>query len=269
MNFFSRRNQILLKELVKTDFKLRYQGSVIGYLWSILKPLLLFLVMYLVFVRFLKFGGAIPHFAIALLLAITLWNFFGEATNMGMLAIVGRGDMLRKVNFSKPIIIFSVLTNALINLMISLVVVLIFALINCVQISWNVIFIPFLLVELVVFTAGIAFILSTVFVYFRDLGPIWEVVMQAGFYATPIIYPITQISTNHMKIAQIMMLNPIAQIVQDMRYILTFSNNTNPTIWQLIHNPFLIMIPYLIPFIVFGIGLLIFNKYSKKFAEVI
>lgn len=93
--------------------------------------------------------------------------------------------------------------------------------------------------------------------------------MQAGFYATPIIYPITQISTNHMKIAQIMMLNPIAQIVQDMRYILTFSNNTNPTIWQLIHNPFLIMIPYLIPFIVFGIGLLIFNKYSKKFAEVI
>ena len=83
MNFFSRRNQILLKELIKTDFKLRYQGSVIGYLWSILKPLLLFLILYLVFVRFMRFGEAIPHFAVALLLGITIWNFFSEATNMG------------------------------------------------------------------------------------------------------------------------------------------------------------------------------------------
>lgn len=96
MNFFSRRNQILLKELIKTDFKLRYQGSVIGYLWSILKPILLFLILYLVFVRFMRFGEAIPHFAVALLLGITIWNFFSEATNMGMLSIVSRGDLLRK-----------------------------------------------------------------------------------------------------------------------------------------------------------------------------
>lgn len=106
MNFFSRRNQILLKELIKTDFKLRYQGSVIGYLWSILKPILLFLILYLVFVRFMRFGEAIPHFAVALLLGITIWNFFSEATNMGMLSIVSRGDLLRKVNFSKPVLIF-------------------------------------------------------------------------------------------------------------------------------------------------------------------
>ena len=130
MNFFSRRNQILLKELIKTDFKLRYQGSVIGYLWSILKPILLFLILYLVFVRFMRFGEAIPHFAVALLLGITIWNFFSEATNMGMLSIVSRGDLLRKVNFSKPVLIFSVVANAFINLMISLVVVIIFALIN-------------------------------------------------------------------------------------------------------------------------------------------
>lgn len=145
MNFFNRRNQILLKELVKTDFKLRYQGSVIGYLWSILKPLLLFLVMYLVFVRFLRFGDAIPHFAIALLLGITIWNFFGEATNMGMLSMVNRGDLLRKVNFSKQIIVFSVIANALINLLLSLIVVIVFAFINGVQMSWTVVFAPFLL----------------------------------------------------------------------------------------------------------------------------
>ena len=269
MNFFSRRNQILLRELVKTDFKLRYQGSLIGYLWSILKPLLLFLVMYLVFVRFLKFGGEIPHFAIALLLGITIWNFFSEATNMGMLSMVNRGDLLRKVNFSKQVIVFSVIANAMINLLLSLVVVIIFAFINGVQMSWTVAFIPFLLIELVLFTAGISFILATLFVYFRDLGPIWEVVMQAGFYGTPIIYPITQISKTHLGVAKSLMLNPMAQIIQDMRYILTFSNNTNPTLWQMVHNPMVIIIPYLIPFLVFAFGLFVFNKNAKKFAEVI
>ena len=269
MNFFNRRNQILLKELVKTDFKLRYQGSVIGYLWSILKPLLLFLVMYLVFVRFLRFGDAIPHFAIALLLGITIWNFFGEATNMGMLSMVNRGDLLRKVNFSKQIIVFSVIANALINLLLSLIVVIVFAFINGVQMSWTVVFAPFLLFELVIFTTGISFILATLFVYFRDLGPIWEVVMQAGFYSTPIIYPIIQISNSHMTMAKILMLNPMAQIIQDMRYILTFSNNTNPTLWQMVHNPFVVIIPYIISFIVFAFGLFVFNKNAKKFAEVI
>jgi ABC-2 type transport system permease protein len=227
--------------------------------------------MYLVFVKFMRFGAATPHFAVALLLAITLWNFFGEATGMGMLSIVGRGELLRKVNFSKPVIIFSVISNAFINLVISLVVVIGFAIINGVHFSWTVIFAIPLLFELIVLSAGIAFILSTAFVYFRDLGPIWEVIMQAGFYGTPIIYPITQISNHahYLWVAKLIMLNPMAQIVQDMRYVLTFSNNTNPTLWQMWHNPFIIAIPYILPFIIFAIGLKIFTKNSKRFAEVI
>ncbi|RZI49594.1 ABC transporter permease [Lactococcus kimchii] len=269
MNFFNRRNQILLKELVKTDFKLRYQGSAIGYLWSILKPVLLFVIMYTVFVRFLRFGDAIPHFAVALLLALTLWNFFAETTNMGMLSIVSNGALLRKISFSKPIIIFSVVANALINFMISLVVVIIFAVINGVQMSWTVIFAVPLILELVLFATGVAFILSTLFVKFRDLGPVWEVGMQAGLYGTPIIYPIVQVSKTHPEIAKLLMMNPIAQIVQDMRYILTFSNNTNPTVWQMVHNPFIVVIPYIIPPIVFALGLWIFTKNSNKFAETI
>ncbi|CAM3079768.1 ABC transporter permease [Lactococcus hircilactis] len=269
MNFFSRRNQILLKELVKTDFKLRYQGSVIGYLWSVLKPILLFVIMYLVFVRFMRFGASTPHFAVALLLGITVWNFFGEATNVGMLSIVSRVDLLRKVNFSKSVIIYSVIANALINLIISLVVVFGFALINGVPLGWNIIFIIPLLIELILFTTGLAFILSTLFVYFRDLGPIWEVVMQAGFYGTPIIYPVTQISTHHLLVAKLLMLNPMAQIIQDLRYILTFSNNTNPTLWQLWNNPFVVIIPYLIPLIIFVLGYWIFTKHAYKFAEII
>ena len=269
MNFFSRRNQILLKELIKTDFKLRYQGSAIGYLWSILKPVMLFLIMYLVFVRFMRFGEGTPHFAVALLLGITIWNFFGETTGIGMLSVVSRGDMLRKVNFSKSVIVFSVAVNAFINLMISLAVVTVFALINGVQMSWIVVFVAPLLLELILFTTGISFILATFFVYFRDLGPIWEVVMQAGFYGTPIIYPITQISTNHLTVAKYQMLNPMAQIIQDMRYVLTFSNNTNPTLWQLWDNSFVIAIPYVLSVLVFGLGLWVFNKNSNKFAEIV
>ena len=88
MDLFSRKNMILLREMIKTDFKLRYQGSLIGHLWSILKPFMLFTIMYLVFVRFLKFDDGTPHYAVGLLLGMVTWSFFTEATNMGMLSIV-------------------------------------------------------------------------------------------------------------------------------------------------------------------------------------
>ncbi len=98
-NVFNRRNRILLKELVITDFKLRYQGSALGYLWSLLKPLMLFAILYVVFVKFLKFGSDIEHFPVYLLLGIVMWNFFIEATFQGMRAIVDRGDLIRKISF--------------------------------------------------------------------------------------------------------------------------------------------------------------------------
>ena len=107
LDFFSQKNRILLREMVKTDFKLRYQGSLIGHLWSILKPLMLFTIMYLVFVRFLRFDDGTPHYAIGLLIGMVTWSFFSEATSMGMMSIVSRGDLLRKLNFSKEIIVIS------------------------------------------------------------------------------------------------------------------------------------------------------------------
>ena len=119
-NILGRRNQILLRELVITDFKLRYQGSILGYVWSLLKPLMLFAIMYVVFIHFLRFGNGIPHFAVALLLGIVMWTFFIEATNQGMQAIVLRGDLIRKINFPKYIIVISGTISALINLIFNL-----------------------------------------------------------------------------------------------------------------------------------------------------
>ncbi|MCL2677405.1 MAG: ABC transporter permease, partial [Streptococcaceae bacterium] len=169
----------------------------------------------------------------------------------------------------KPIIIFSVVTNALINFIITLTVVLVFAIFNGVTFGWNVVFVPLLLIEIVLLATGLAFILSTLFVKFRDLAPIWEVVMQAGLYATPIIYPVTLVSDSHRQVAEWMLMNPMAQIIQDLRYILTFSNNANPTVWQLVHNPFMVAVPYVLPVLIFFFGFWIFNKNANKFAEIV
>lgn len=266
MDFFTRENRILLKELVKTDFKLRYQGSAIGYLWSILKPIMLFAIMYVVFVRFLKFGQDVPHFAVALLLGMVTWTFFSEATNMGMMSIVVRGDLLRKLNFSKSIIVLSSVVGALINYGINLLVVLIFALINGVTFKWTALFLPFLILEVALLAMGIALFLAALFVKFRDIGPVWEVVMQAGMYATPIIYPLSQISNTSLLAAKLVMLNPMAQIIQDLRYILIDPANT--TVWQLVKLPYL-AIPYLLPVVIFCLGFWYFNKHAKRFAEIL
>ncbi|MBF7095188.1 ABC transporter permease [Streptococcus sp. HF-1907] len=268
MNIFSKENRILLREMVKTDFKLRYQGSLIGHLWSILKPLMLFTIMYLVFVRFLKFDDGTPHYAVGLLLGMVTWNFFAEATNMGMLSIVSRGDLLRKLNFSKEIIVFSSVIGAAINYVINLLVVFIFALINGIHPSLGILVIFPIFIELTLLSMGIALILSTLFVRYRDIGPIWEVIMQAGMYATPIIYSLTYIlQRGHVTIAKLMMLNPLAQIVQDLRHFIVYSGSTRG--WDLIGQPLIALTPYLLPVIIFIVGYVIFKKNAKRFAEIL
>ena len=142
---FTRKNWLLLKAMVSTDFKLRYQQSILGYLWSVLKPLMLFAIMYLVFVRFLRFGADVPHFAVALLLGSVMWNFLAEATNGGMTSVVGHGDLLRKIHFPKITVTIASIMSALINFGINLIVMIFFILINGVHISFKaVLIIPIL-----------------------------------------------------------------------------------------------------------------------------
>ena len=264
-----RYSWILLRELVKTDFKLRYQGSMLGMMWSVLKPLMLFAVMYVVFVRFLRFGAGIPHFAVSLLLAQTLWAFFQEATSNGMRAIVDRGDLLRKLNFPKYIVVISATVSALINLAISLFVVLIFMIINGVEFRWTMILFPLIIAELYIFSLGVAFLLGTLYVKFRDIGHIWDVIMQAWFYATPIIYPLTQlIDMGWLTIVKIMLiLNPMAQIIQDARYVIVTAQTE--TVWNTVGLSFwpLKIIPLMIVVLIFIAGVIIFRKRSPNFAE--
>ena len=266
-----RYSWILLRELVKTDFKLRYQGSMLGMVWSVLKPLMLFAVMYVVFVRFLRFGAGIPHFAVSLLLAQTLWSFFQESTSQGMRAIVDRGDLLRKINFPRYIVVISSTVSAFINLLISLVVVLIFMIINGVEFRLTILLFPLIVIELYIFALAVAFLLSTLYVKFRDIGHIWDVVMQIWFYITPIIYPLSQIismSGFGMVVAKLMLIvNPMAQIIQDARYVLVTTQTE--TIWNTVGagTPLLKIIPIVLTLVLLAIGVVVFRKHSRTFAE--
>jgi ABC-2 type transport system permease protein len=263
-NILSRRNRILLIELVITDFKLRYQGSVLGYLWSLLKPLFLFAIMYVVFGMLVKLG-TVEHYAVYLLFGIVLWTFFAEATNQGMSSIVARGDLIRKISFPKYIIVFSTTISALINLFLNLGIVVVLMLLNGVEFH---IYAPLFLVyvvEIYVLALGLAFFLAALNVKYRDTGHIWEIVMQAAFYGTPVIYPLSIVVEKSHLAAQLLLINPVAQAIQDARYVLVTKESV--TISTLFSNPWVIAIPLSIVVVVFVGGTLYFKKHSPAFAE--
>lgn len=262
---------VVFKELVKTDFQLRYQGSFLGVLWSVLKPLMLFAVMYMVFVRFLKFSDGTPSFAISLLCGTCLWSFFNESTSMGMSAIVNRGDLLRKIHFPNYIIVASTTMGAMISLAINLVVVIVFGFFANAHYTWHVLLVPLNILQLYAIALGVALVLATLFVYFRDVAHIWEVVLQAMFYATPIIYPITMITQRAPELAwvtKLLMLVPTTQTIMDIRHNL-ISPEDVPTIWTLVDNRLLCLLPYVLSVVILWLGIHVFRKHSAKFAEVL
>ena len=258
---------ILLRQLVITDFKIRYKGSVLGYVWTLLRPLALFVVLYVVFVNFLRVGGDVPHFAVYLLLGVVMWNYFVEVTLNGVSAIVGKGDLLRKLAFPRYVVVVSGSFSALISLLINLVVFAVFVIISGVPFTFDILWLIPLIVELFVFALSIAFILSALYVRFRDINYIWEVVLQAGFYATPILYPITMVVTISPMIAKLMMLNPVAQIIQDARHVAITSETM--TIAGIYGNSYARLIPVAIVVAVAIIGVVYFRKKSPSFAEEI
>jgi ABC-2 type transport system permease protein len=258
-----RYSVILLRELVRTDFKLKYQGSVLGYVWSLLRPLLIFLILYIVFTTFLKVGKGVPHYPVYLLLGILLWNYFVEVTMGSVQAIVGKGELLRKINFPKYVIILSIALSALINLSLTSIVIVIFMIFGHVAVTWQALLIIPLLLELIVVSLSAAFFLSAAFVRYRDVSYIWEVVIQAAFYATPILYPLSRIPD---KAAKILILNPLAQIIQDSRYVLV--THTTETIGSLYGgDKWIWSIPIGLTIAAAIISTTYFRKRSKFFAE--
>jgi ABC-2 type transport system permease protein len=254
----------LVRELAVTDFKLKYQGSVLGYLWSFAKPLMLFAVLYVVFTRFVRFGGGtIEHYSLYLLLGIVLWSYFTDSTNAAMGSIVDRGDLIRKVYFPRIVIVIAASISSLITLVLNLAVVFIFVLVARIPFHFSLPLFLLLVVELYVLSLGCSLLLSALYVKFRDIRHIWEVGLQILFYASPIIYPLSIVPHNFVPV---LTLSPVTQIIQDARWLLITPQSVTAT--DTLHLPW-VLVPYLLPLVILWIGYSYFKRTAAAFAEEI
>jgi ABC-2 type transport system permease protein len=258
----SRYPLILLRAMVITDFKLRYQGSLLGYLWTLLRPLAIFTILYIVFVSFLKIGAGIPYYPVYLLLGIVVWGFFVDTTSQGLASLVARGDLLRKINFPRYVVVLSIGGAVLISFGLNMLVIVFFMVLLRVPVRPVILWLPLLFLELVTLSVALAFILSALFVRFRDLNYIWEVLMQAAFYATPILYPLTMVPTPW---ARLLILNPVAQLLQDARFVMVTPETETMT--QLYGTPWARLIPVGITVVLAVVSVMYFKRQARYFAE--
>lgn len=261
---------ILLREMVRTDFKVKYQDSFLGYIWSALKPLFSFAILYVVFIKVLRVGGDIEHWAVALLVGIVLFQFFTDVTTGSLKSIVNKGALLRKIKFPRYIIIVSNTISAFITLGINTAVVVVFALLNNVGLQWQIIIVPLLVIQLFMFALGVALLLSALYVKFRDIQYIWELITQALFYGSAIIFPISHIyNIGHgwgQVLGYIALANPVAQVIQDVRHLVI--NPDIPSLWTFSGgNVWVYAIPLSITLLTFILGAWYFKKQSPYFAE--
>ncbi len=251
----------LIKELAITDFKIKYQGSLLGYAWSLAKPLAMFGVLYLVFTVFVRIGSTIPHYALYLLLGIVMWTYFTDLTSNAMHSVADKGDMMRKVYFPRITIILAASISATITLILNLFVVLVFMIFARIFPAADILLFLLILIEYFILCLGVSLIISALFVKYRDIGHIWEVLLQLLFYASAIIYPLQIVPVRYQKF---ILLSPITQIIQDSRFLLV--SKQTATASQILRFPYF-LIPYTMPFILLVIGYIYFERSAKNFAE--
>jgi ABC-2 type transport system permease protein len=245
-----------------TDYRLTYFGSALGYVWALMRPLLLFGVLYVVFSQFLRFGEDIPHYRDLLLLNIVLYMFFAEATSNAVRSVVNRESLVRKMHFPRMVIPLAVVLTSMMNLAANLLAVFAFILIDGVEPRLTWLLLPLLLLPLVLFVAGIAMILSSLYVSYRDVHPIWGVFTQLVFYGTPILYVIDTVPES---VRKLIMANPLAAILEQARHWLV--DPTSPGFVEAIGGAPWWLLPVGIWAAVIGFGLWIFNREAPRIAE--
>jgi ABC-type polysaccharide/polyol phosphate export permease len=253
MNTKKRHNLHIIRELVISEFKLRYQNSYLGYFWTLVKPLLLFGVIYLVFSVFMK--SPVENYAMYLLLGILIWNFFTEATLIGMNTFITKRDLVTKIYFSRAALVIASTISSLITLLLNFVIFFVFMAIAGIMPGvegW--IFILYL-AEMYLIATGVTFILASLYIHFRDLQHIWEILLQIGFWLTPIVYPLNVVPFEYHRY---IFINPLARIIEYSRDI--FIRHHVPSLYL---NAVLL----LITLVIFFAGYAIFRTQEKKIAE--
>lgn len=263
-----RRLMHLTWTLAVTDFKLKFFGSVLGYLWQIMRPLLLFGVLFLVFSVFIQLGDAVEFYAAALLLGIVLFSFFSEATGGSVRALVQSESLIRKVQFPRLAIPLAVVLTALFNLALNLVPVFVFLLVLGGQPMWSWFELPLLCGLLAVLALGFSLLVSALFVRYRDVEPIWDVILQALFYASPVIYPINLILDDPAREQlgkALVLFNPFAAILQQTRHAVIAPSHLSAG--EAVGSSALLLVPCAFIVVTLCVGYVVFDRAAPRVAE--
>jgi ABC-2 type transport system permease protein len=245
------------------EFRMKFFGSVLGYLWQLGRPLMLFGVYYVVFTQFVDIGGTAQNYAPNLLMGVMLYQFFAEATSTSVRAVVERENLVRKIHFPRIVIPITAVLTALFNLAVNLVAVFVF--IELAGVEWRWTFLEFfpMLALLVALCFGLATLLSALFVRYRDVQPIWEVVVMAAFYATPILYPLEAVQIEWAR--DIIMYNPLAVVTQQIRHAM-FDPSAAPAV-EAIGGWVQLTVPLAIVAGTVVLGVWYFNRQAPHVAE--
>ena len=257
-----RRLVNLTVTLAANDFKLRFFGSALGYLWSLMRPLMLFGVLYFVFTEVVKFGAGVAHYPVYLLTGIVIFTFFSETTSRGVTSLIERETLLRKIRFPRMVVPLSVALHALFNLGLNLVVVFVFVLASGIAPRWSWLELFPLVLVLVLLATGTTMLISALYVRYRDIQPIWEVVLQILFYATPILFVTATLPDNLERKA---MVNPIAAVMTQLRHAVI--DPSAPTAAEAIGGGVRLLVPLAVTLGVFALGFWVFAREAPRIAE--
>jgi ABC-2 type transport system permease protein len=260
-----RRFVTLTKTVALMEFKLRFFGSVFGYLWQLMRPLMLFDVLLVVFTKIVPVGAATKHFPVALLLGIVLFTFFAEATGGAVTSVMTRENLVRKIHFPRLVIPMAVVTVACFNLGLNLLIVVAFATAFGIAPSLAWLGLIPLLFALVLFVAGLAMLLSALYVRFRDIQPIWDVVLQVTFYGSLILVPYEAVKVKSATAASILIANPLAAVIQESRHLLIDPSYVGAA--TAIGGTVRLLVPLAVLVGTFALGFWVFNREAPRIAE--
>jgi ABC-2 type transport system permease protein len=204
----------LLYLISVTEFKNAYFGTVLGYVWSLVRPLMLFAVLLLVFTQIFRLGSQVPNYPVLLLFNIVLFGFFQESTSQAVTAVVNQEGVVRKTQFPRLVIPMATVMTSLFNLGMNLIAVLVFIFAFGVTPTWTWLLFPVVVLVLLVFTSAVSMLLSSLYVRYRDVAIIWSVASTALFYGTPVLYPLDIVPNN---LVQILFINPLTPLFEQAR----------------------------------------------------
>ncbi len=259
----ARRFVALTTWLAFMEFKVRYFGSALGYLWQLVRPLLLFGVLYVVFTEFVRFNEGVRYFPAILLTGIMLYTFFADSTSSAVTSVLDRENLVRKIQFPRIVVPLSVVLTAFFNLLVNILAVMVFVLATGVDPHWTWVLFPLIVVGFGFLAVGVSMLVSALYVRFRDVKPIWEVVTQVLFYGSPILYALEVIPDK--TIQKLLLISPIAAMLQQARHWLI--DPTAPSAAEAIGGAERLLAPAGIAVGLFLLGLWAFSRQAPRIAE--